>query len=290
MRVVGVLRRAMAGPSSMEGKTVLVTGATSGIGLETARELARRGAHVLLGARDRERGQREVDALLREGRKAELFLADMSSMSSVRGAAARVLEKRSVLDVLVNNAGVVPRKRRVTAEGNELTWATNLLGPFLLTEVLLPALRRAARPRVVNVSSVAHKHGRIAWEDTGLSSGYSGIKAYAQSKLALVLFTRELARREPTVASNAVHPGGIATNIWRDAPAPARWVLMHVLPSAEKGAQPLIHLAADPALDGVTGRYFDKMREVPPSVAAQSEADAVRLWAMAEAATRAGRP
>ena len=170
-----------------------------------------------------------------------------------------------------------------------MIWQTNFLSPFLLTRLLLPLLTAAPSPRVVNVSSAAHYSGRIVWDDLELArGGYRGLRAYCNSKLALVLFTRELARREPGLAVNAVHPGVIATGIWRALPAPARFVLDLVLPSAEKGARPVVRLASSADVEGVTGRFFDRMREREPAPAALSDADAARLWEVALRATAAG--
>lgn len=275
-----------ANANAMSGKTVLVTGATGGIGLETARGLARMGATVVIGARDPVRGQAVVDRIVREGGRAELLEIDMTSFESVRRAAGRFLSSHPALDVLVNNAGVAMRRRELSADGHEIAWQTNFLGGFLLTALLLPALKRAAAPRVVNVSSEAHRSTRLDWEDLELErQRYGGFKAYANTKLAQVLFTRELARREPGVAVNAVHPGAIATGIWRAAPKAARWILELVLPRPEKGARPVIRLASSPDLEGITGRYFNKLREAAPSPAAANDADASRLWRIAEKAT-----
>ena len=270
----------------MKGKTVLITGATSGIGLETARGLERMGAHVVIGARDPARGQAVVEEIQREGGRAELLEIDMASFASVRRAAERFLSSHPRLDVLVNNAGTAVRERRLTADGHEIAWQTNFLGGFLLANLLLPVLKRASGPRIVNVSSEAHRSTRLDWDDLELERHrYGGFKAYANTKLAQVLFTRELARREPGVAVNAVHPGAIATSIWRSAPKAARWVLGLVLPPPEKGARPVIRLASSPDVNGVTGRYFNKLREAVPSPAATNDADAARLWQIAEAAT-----
>jgi NAD(P)-dependent dehydrogenase (short-subunit alcohol dehydrogenase family) len=269
----------------MTGKTVLITGANRGIGREAARALARMGAHVVVGARDRALGQAAVDEIAKGGGSAELLELDMSSFASVRAAARRFAAGHPKLDVLVNNAGIAARNRQLSADGHELTWATNFLGPFLLTHELLPTLKRAPHPRVVSVSSAAHVGAQIPWDDLELEHGFRPFKAYAQTKLAQVLFTNELARREPAIAATAVHPGAIATDIWRAAPLWARLLLKLVLPSARKGARPVVRLAAAPELEGVTGRYFDKMREVEPAPAARSEADARRLWEIAERAT-----
>jgi NAD(P)-dependent dehydrogenase (short-subunit alcohol dehydrogenase family) len=269
----------------MTGKTVLITGANRGIGREAARALAKMGAHIVVGARDRVRGHAAVDEIVKGGGSAELLEIDTSSFASVRAAARWFTAGHPTLDVLVNNAGVAVRNRQLNPAGHELTWATNFLGPFLLTRELLPTLKRAPHPRVVNVSSAAHRGAQISWDDVELEHGFRPFKAYAQTKLAQVLFTRELARREPGIAVTAVHPGAIATDIWRAAPLWARLFLKLVLPSARNGARPVVRLAAAPELAGVTGRYFDRMREVEPSPAARSAVDAQRLWEIAERAT-----
>lgn len=270
----------------MKGKTVLVTGATSGIGREAARELARMGARVLIGARDSVRGRQLAEDIRREGGQAELLTIDLASFASTREAAAKVLAVHPRLDVLVNNAGIVTRRRETSPDGHEVIWQTNFLGAFLLTRLLLPALRSAPSPRIVNVSSEAHRSGRLVWDDLELArGGYRGLRAYSNTKLALVLFARELARREPSISVNAVHPGVIATNIWRAAPAPVRFVLNLVLTSPVKGARPLVRLAASADVEGVTGRYFDKMLERAPAPAATNDADAARLWDVASRET-----
>ena len=272
--------------SPMTGKTVLVTGATGGIGLETARALAKMGVQVTLGARDAARGQAVADEIVRGGGRAELLEIDLASFASVRRAAERFSAAHSRLDVLVNNAGIAERERRLTADGHELAWQTNFLSHFLLTRLLLPALKAAPKPRVVNVSSEAHRSGRMDWDDLEIERGrYSGYKAYANTKLAQILFTRELARREAGITVNAVHPGAIATGIWRAAPKFARWILGLVLPPPGKGARPVVRLASSPDVDGVSGQYFDKLREAVPAPAATSDADAARLWQIAEKAT-----
>ncbi|HKA35348.1 MAG TPA: SDR family NAD(P)-dependent oxidoreductase [Thermoanaerobaculia bacterium] len=269
-----------AGSEWVAGKTVLVTGATGGIGLETARILARKGARVVVGARDPVRGRAAVEEIVRAGGHADLLEIDMLSFESVRKAAPAW--KGRALDVLINNAGIVVRERQLTADGHERTWQTNFLSHFLLTRLLLPSLRAAPSPRIVNVSSEAHRSGRMKWEDLELEQGYRGFFAYANTKLAQVLFTRELARREPGIAVNALHPGAIATGIWRAAPAFARAILNVVLPPPEKGARPVVRVASDPALEGVTGRYVNKLKEVAPSPAGSSDHDAARLWKIAE--------
>ena len=270
-------------------RTVLVTGTTSGIGRETARQLARLGARVVMGVRDVDRGETIARGIRDEGGIAEVLPLDLASFASIREAVARFNDRHAALDVLVNNAGVALRKRQVTVDGHERTWQTNFLGGALLARLLLPALRRGTRPRVVHVSSEGHRTGRIDFDDLELSRGYGGFRAYSNTKLAQILFTRELARREPGIACNALHPGALATRIWREVPLiPLRVLILSVLwlagtgtPSAARGAKPVVRLAWDPALDGVTGRYFKRFRETAPSKAAQDDAAAARLWEIA---------
>lgn len=274
----------MPAPPRLDGRTFLVTGATGGIGLEAARMLARQGATVLVGGRDAERTRAAAAAVAREGGRAEPFVADLAVLAQVRAAAARALDAHPRLDALVNNAGVAPRRREVTGEGRERTWATNVLAPVLLARLLAPALLAAPRPRVVNVGSEAHRMGKLAWDDLELSRGYGSWRAYAQSKLALVLLTREAARREPRIAANVVHPGAIATGIWRAVPWPVRPLIDRILPPPEKGAGPVVRLAVDPALDGVTGAYYFRYKAAEPSERARDAAAAARLWELVERA------
>ncbi|HET9707136.1 MAG TPA: SDR family NAD(P)-dependent oxidoreductase [Gemmatimonadales bacterium] len=270
---------------SAAGRTILVTGATSGIGLETARALARTGGRVIVAVRDAVRGAAVVQQLVAAGGEAELLVADLASYTSVRQAAAKLLERHRALDVLVNNAGIVTRHRQVTGDGHERMWQTNFLGHVLLTRLLLGALRRGAAPRIVNVSSEAHRSGKIPWEDVELRRGFGPLRMYAQSKLAQVLYTRELARREPSIAVTALHPGAIWTGIWRPAPAPVRWLLRLVLGPADKGAAPVVRLAVATDVAGATGVYFNRWKEATPAPQGQDDAAAARLWDLAEHAT-----
>lgn len=240
---------------------------------------------MIVAVRDAARGAAVVQELAAAGGEAELLVADLASYTSVRQAATKFLERHSALDVLVNNAGTVTRHRQVTGDGHERMWQTNFLGHVLLTRLLLGALRRGASPRIVNVSSEAHRSGRIPWDDPELSQGFRPLRMYAQSKLAQVLYTRELARREPAIAVTALHPGAIWTGIWKPAPAPLRWLLRLWLAPTHKGAPPVVRLAVATDVAGRSGVYFNRWKEEAPAPQAQDDAAAARLWDLAERAT-----
>ncbi len=271
---------------SLTGKTVLVTGASSGLGLHVAIQLARLGAAVVMTARDRSRGEAALAAArARSGSGAvSLALCDLGSQADVRRLAAAWRAEHPRLDVLVNNAGSVSAGRKLTVDGLEQTFAVNHLGPFLLTNLLLDLLERSAPARVVNVASVAHRRGDLDFEDLQYErGGYAVMKAYARSKLANVLFTSELARRMEGrgVAVNCVHPGVVATNIWSRAPWFARPLLAvakRFMLAPEEGARAIVRLAASPELEGRTGGYYERSELARPSGLAQDEALARRLW------------
>ncbi len=269
---------------SIAGKTCLVTGASSGIGRETALALARASAHLVIVCRDRERGERAVQSI-REGsgnRAVELMLGDLSVMDEVRDIAARYRRKHGALHVLVNNAGVLnlSRRRRVTREGFEETFAVNYLAPFLLTHHLLDILRASAPARVINVSSILHKYARLDAGDLHKVRRFSGLRAYCHSKLALNLFTFELARRlqGTGVSVNCLHPGGVATGIFRDLPPTLRGAVRLFAVSPARGARTPAYLATSPAVEGVTGHYFRRCRPARASFASYDLENAARLW------------
>jgi NAD(P)-dependent dehydrogenase (short-subunit alcohol dehydrogenase family) len=276
---------------SIHGKTVLVTGATSGIGLEASVALARQGARVVLVGRDRAKAEQSAATLAaRSGAKPQAhLLCDFSSQASIRVLAREVLERFERIDVLVNNAGGVSKARRVTVDGIEATFAVNHLGYFLLTNLLLERLVRSAPARVVSVASIGHRRGTLDFDDLGFERGYSIMKAYARSKLANVLFAAELARRvaDKGVTSNSLHPGAVATNIWSGAPLWAKPIILLLFRpffiGAEQGGSHIVRLAASPELDGVTGKYFEEGRLVAPAPLAQDAALARRLWDVSSA-------
>lgn len=269
----------------VRGKTALVTGATSGIGLEASVELARRGARVLMVGRDRARTEAAVARVAaRSGAKdIHSFLCDFSAQAEIRELAEMVLARGEPLHVLVNNAGGVHKTRQLTVDGIEATFATNHLGYFLLTSLLRDLLVKSAPARVVTVASIGHRQGTLDFDDLGFERGYGVMKAYARSKLANVLFAAELSRRLPSdVTSNSLHPGSVATNIWSGAPLWAKPVIaVFFRPffiTAEEGARIMVTLAADPALEGVTGRYYEGGKAVAPAPLARDEELAKRLW------------
>lgn len=273
---------------AMAGKTVLITGANSGIGKITAAALAGMGASVVLACRREEAAREAMEEIRLEHPDAQLeFLQlDLASLKKVRAAANEFLARHKTLDVLINNAGLANVRRQTSVDGFELTFATNHLGPFLLTSLLLPAVR-AVEGRIINVASGVHRIGKIHWQDLHFHSGYFVISAYAQSKLANILFTRELARREEAngVTVNCLHPGAVATNIWPEA----KWheklfskALKLFLISPEQGARTGIWLASNAIGGNVTGGYFEKCSEKTPSKAARDDQAAEKLWQISE--------
>jgi retinol dehydrogenase 14 len=270
---------------SIADKTVLLTGATSGIGLEASVALARMGARMLLVGRDPGRTEAAIEAVrTRAGAAARAYLCDFSSQASIRTLAAEILANEPQLHVLVNNAGGVHKRRGLTVDGIERTFATNHLGCFLLTQLLLDRLIASAPARIVTVASIGHRRGTLAFEDLEYQRGYEIMRAYRRSKLANVLFANELARRlaGTGVTSNSVHPGAVATNIWSGAPLWAK-PLIAVLwrpwfITAEAGGATVVQLVASPELAGVTGKYFEEQRPVAPAPLAEDVAVARRLW------------
>jgi NAD(P)-dependent dehydrogenase (short-subunit alcohol dehydrogenase family) len=273
-----------AGERPMRGKVVLVTGATSGIGAATVRELARQGAAVVAVARNPGRAAALVDRIQAEtpGAAAETLLADLSAQADVRRLARQFKERHERLDVLINNAGAIFFRRQESADGVERTFALNHLAYFLLTNLLLDVLRASAPARVVNVASDAHRRGRVDFADLEGRTRYGGWSAYANSKLANLLFTYELARRleGSGVTANAVHPGVVATGFgaggWQGLLMRPFFRLFGLSP--EEGARTVVYVATAPELAGVTGKYFIREMEAESIPASHDRAAAERLW------------
>jgi retinol dehydrogenase 14 len=270
----------------MAGKTVLVTGGTGGIGKATAAGLAAVGARVGIVGRDLTRTRAAAaDISAASGNPAvDAFGADMSSQDEVRRLAREVLAAYPRLDVLVNNVGGFWATRRVTADGLEHTFAVNHLAGFLLTDLLLDRLKASAPARIVTVSSGAQANGKMNFDDLQGEHGYSGQRAYNQSKLANVMFTYELARRleGSGVTATVLHPGVVRTGFAADDPSPLWKVLLPLirplLKTPAKGAATPIYLASAPEVEGVTGKYFVNSTPKTSSKSSYDEAAAARLW------------
>ena len=275
--------------NSLQGKICLVTGSTSGIGKVTARELANGGATVVLLSRSRAKGEAtQADIKQATGNQhVELLVADLSLLEEVRRLASEFQHTHNYLHVLVNNAGGAYPSRTLTSEGLEATLAVNYLAPFLLTELLLDTLKASAPARIVNVSSAQHANATIAFGNLQGEKKYANLGSYNQAKLALLMWTYELAHRlEGTgVSVNALHPGVTATNFADGMIGPAAWAMKLLKPfllTAEQGAQTTLYLATSPQVDQVTGKYFVKSQEKPSSNRSYDQTVGSRLWEVTE--------
>jgi retinol dehydrogenase-12 len=267
----------------MKGKVCVVTGATSGIGKAAAAALANLGAQVVLVGRDRSRGEAaaaEIGAVSTVPPKVEI--ADLASMEQVRELAGRLASLERI-DVLINNAGLVLGEHRVTKDGFEHVFAVNHLAPFLLTNLLLPKLTESAPARVITVTSDAHSAAKLDLDDPNLEHGWDSWRSYANSKLANILFTRELARRldGTGVTANCAHPGVVRTGFGREGKPMLRLGTTLARPfflSPERGADTIVYLASSPEVAGETGGYYVKRQRREPSAAARDDAAARKLW------------
>ncbi len=265
----------------MSGKMCMITGGNSGIGKATAQGLAAHGAKVIIVCRNKTLGEETVQEIKEKTKNPsiDLLIADLSSQESIRALVKEFKSKYDRLDVLINNAGVLLLKRETTVDRIETTLATNYLAPFLLTNLLLDVLKKSAPSRIINVTSVVHKVAAIDFEDLQGEKNYKGLKAYSQSKLALVLFTHELSRmlKNSSVTVNCLHPGIVKTNITRHFPFFMR-IFVKLFKTAKRGAKTSIYLAFSPHVEGVTGKYFSKKKEKKPSKESNNEEDAKKLW------------
>lgn len=278
----------------MHDKTVLITGSTSGIGLAAALELLRMGANVIVHGRSQARCENALEELRRRGaagRRIDYVAADLSSQGNVRELARSVIEKYGRLDVLINNAGAVFMTRKLSAEGIEMTFATNHLAYFLLTTLLLPLLRAAPSARIINVSSGAHFGNPLDFENLEFSRGYLPLKAYGCSKFANILFTYALARRlEGTnVAANALHPGFVATGMGGNNGFIVKFFARLVMSagiSPEEGAKTVVYLASSPEVEAVSGRYFYQQKSMRSDALTYDIKSQDQLWEISEKMTR----
>jgi NAD(P)-dependent dehydrogenase (short-subunit alcohol dehydrogenase family) len=275
----------------MQDKMVLVTGANQGVGKATALALSRQGARVAIVSRNADKGRAavaDIEAASGSRGRVDLIVADLSSRAEVRRVAAEFKTRHTRLDVLINNAGVFVPKRRVTVDGIEETFAVNHLAYFLLADELLDLLKSSAPARIVNVSSDAHSHAKMYWQDLQFANHrYSGWRAYGQSKLANILFTYELARRldGSRVTANAVHPGVVASGFgrtYRGAMGVLYALAGPFMLTPEQGAKTSIYVASSHAVEGISGKYFSRCRQAKSSRLSLCEASQRKLWALSE--------
>lgn len=278
----------------MHGKRIMLTGFTAGIGRAAARELAAMGAELILVCRNADKGEATMAEIRNEvaGAQLEMLVADLGRQADIRRIADEFLATDRALDVLFNNAGAIIDRRTTTDDGYESTFAVNHLGYFLLTHLLLEPLAAGGGGRVVCTASDAHKFnaGRLRLDDLQSDRYYNAMRTYGASKLANILFTRELARRERGhgITANAFHPGFVASEFARNNGALARVVMTALSPfarSSEKGAQTGVFLCTSPTVARTTGEYFFDMRPRRPARFAQHDGDAARLWEISEALT-----
>src|SRR5271168_1859821 len=273
----------------MQGKTIVATGATSGIGEVAVLALAGLGARIVFIARDEARAQATMRKLEAKapGLGHCMHLADLSSMAEARKVGAAIAASEPRIDVLINNAGALFSHRQVTPEGLELTFALNHMAYFMLTEALRDKLIASAPARIISTASNAHERANLDFSDLQSAKGYGGFKVYGRSKLANILFTRELARRlaGTEVTANCLHPGAVATRFGDSSgglPGRVIPVLRLFFISAEKGADTIVYLASSPDVETTTGQYFVKRKVTAPSAAARDDAAAKRLWVESE--------
>jgi retinol dehydrogenase-12 len=271
------------------GHNVLITGANTGIGLCTARSLLQLGARVFIACRNPNLAQSAANSLhAQTGKSVEVLSLDLGDLHSVRACAARFDALEIPLHVLINNAGVAGA-RGITTSGFELAFGVNHIGHFLLTKLLLPRLREARIARIVTVASKAHYDASgIEWESVRRKTrALTGLPEYAVSKLANVLFSAELARRlqGSGITTYALHPGVVASDVWRQVPQPVRWFMTRSMLSNEQGAATSLYCASSPEAGAETGLYYDEQKPKEPSELAQDVALAAELWRRSEAWT-----
>jgi NAD(P)-dependent dehydrogenase (short-subunit alcohol dehydrogenase family) len=269
----------------MQGKTVVITGATSGIGEVAACRLAQQGARIVLIARDRARGEQTLKRLevVAPGQNHVVHYANLSRLAEMKRAAEVIAGSEARIDVLINNAGALFATRQVTGDSLEMTFATNHIAYFVVTNLLIERLKARQGSRIVSTASDAHKRAKLDFDDLQSEKGYSGFGEYGRSKLMNILFTREVARRlaGSGVTANCLHPGFVATRFADTSGGLTSLVVRGAKRFAltpEEGAKTIIYLASSPEVEGISGKYFYKCKQVMPTAEAQNDADAQRLW------------
>lgn len=269
----------------IENKTILITGANSGIGKIAAFELAKMGAHIVMLCRNKEKAEPVKQEIMKltSNDKVELVIIDLADLNSVKTAATEINNKYEKIDVLLNNAGGYFQERKLSTDGFEYTFAMNHLGHFLLTNLLLDKIKTNGEARIINVSSAAHNMGKINFDDLMSKKEYSGMKVYGTAKLANLFFTYELAKKlsDTNITVNALHPGVVNTNFGANAKGVMKIIITLMKPfmrSANKGAETSIYLAASPSVEGISGKYFIGKKEKPSSKESYDKEISKHLW------------
>jgi len=273
---------------NIKDKTFLITGATSGIGRETALELSRMGAHVVFTYRDPAKAAETKRCISdKTGKETESFFCDFSSFQSIRNFVRDFKLKHDKLHILINNSGIYETARKTGLDGFELNWTVNHLAPFLLTNLLVEVIRKSAPSRIINIASESHRNSIIDFTDTDLKKTFSGTRAYGQSKLANILFTKKLAQilEGSGVTANCLHPGIVRTNIFNGMNPLAIMLLKTIMISPEKGAETSVFLAMSPDVEAISGAYFKKKKIVTPSDFAMNMVNADTLWKLSKRQT-----
>jgi NAD(P)-dependent dehydrogenase (short-subunit alcohol dehydrogenase family) len=272
---------------AMEGRVCVVTGATAGIGKETALALTKMGATVVIVARDAAKSARTMSEIEKTvpGAKLDVVLADFASLDAVRDAAVEIGKRYRAVHVLVNNAGVANKQRIVTVDGYEQIFAVNHLAPFLFTRELIPLLRAGAPSRIVNVASVGERNNPIDFDDLQSEKNYGGFRTYGKSKLANVMFTYQLAARlaGTGITANCLHPGAVATDMLKKIPWLLYTLISPFLLTPEQGAATQVFLASSPTVEGVSGGYYVKCKAARSSPRSYDVDAQKRLWDASEA-------
>ncbi len=270
----------------IQGKICLITGATSGIGKETAKVLAAKGAIVVLPIRDSLKGDILKDEILEQtpDAKIELMHCNLASFDSIRSFVKEFKSKHDKLHLLVNNAGIWETKRNLSEDGVEMNFAVNHLASFLLTHLLLDTIKKSAPARIINVSSEAHRNGKINFADLEFEKSFSSFKSYSQSKLANILFTKKLSQqlKDTGVTVNCLHPGVVSTGLFEKMPGLFTTVMKPFMLTPTKGAETSIYLATSPEVEKITGEYFVKKKPKKPATVALRQDVANKLWEVSE--------
>ncbi len=267
-------------------KVCLITGATSGIGKETAKELAARGAIVVLVARDIMKGEDVKDEIHESSPKAkiDIMTCNLASFDSIRQFADKFKARYNNLHVLINNAGIWEPKKQLSEDGIELNFAVNHLAPFLLTNLLLEPIMASAPAKIINVSSEAHRHAHIQFNDLEFNNKFSSYRSYGQSKLANILFTKKLSHKlkGSGLTVNSLHPGFVDTNLFDKMPVPLKWIMKPFMISPGRGAQTTLYLVTSSEVEKTSGEYFVNSKPKKPNQEALRKDIADRLWEISE--------